>query len=418
MKSVIIVRLAQIFTLAVAVAWIYWPAVHGGWIWDDNLYITKNSALMGSSGLVKIWFVPGTLFEYYPITETLQWFQWQLFGHDTFGYHLTNLILHLLNACLLWRLLSKLGLSLAWMGALLFAIHPMNVETVAWISELKNTLSLAPSLLCVHAFIIFEDTKKARFYWHAFGLFCIAMLCKNSMVCLPFWLLLYVWRQRGRLTLGDLTASAPFFLFSIFAAAMTMWAAWRYQHDHGSFDSTIIVFHHFSSFFVLSAAATFFYLQKFIYPFDLVAFYPPWGENATSQLHLLQMGFFCLGALLLFQCRFEWRRNVILGFGFFFFNLLPLICLIFAKYPFFIWSLDHSSYLPFLGLIGLTVAGLEQVYKSLSDRLRTLSLVAVICLALPIAIYSRGYASCFVDAKSLWIYTLQHSPSSISQKAF
>jgi hypothetical protein len=407
---------AQIITLIAAASWIYWPDINGNWLWDDNLYFSKNNALLDWSGLLKIWFVPGTLWEYYPITETVQWFQWRLWGNNTFGYHLTNVTLHILNACLLWHLLRKCGLHFAWMGALLFAIHPMNVESVAWISELKNTLSLGPALLCVNAFINYESGGANRYYWQSLGLFGIGMLCKNTLICLPLWLLLYIWWKHGRVTLSDLMAVVPFFLIAILSATMTMWAALRYEQNHGARDSTAVISHNLLSFVILTASANSFYLLKYIYPFDLVAFYPPLREDTTSPFHLLQMAFLCVGAFLLIRCHFKWRREVILGFGFFFINLLPIVFLIFAKYPFVIWSLDHAAYLPFLGLIGLTVAGFEQLYRSLSGRLRPLSLVGIMFLALPISIYSRSYASCFVDAKGLWIYTLQHSPDSRSNQ--
>ena len=210
-----LLRWLPALVLGAVAFWIYGPVMRGGWLWDDNLYFAQNPALSDPYGLLKISFVPGTLFEYYPVTETVQWAQWKLWGNDTLGYHLINVALHVLNAVLFWRLLDKLGLRLAWMGAVLFAIHPVNVESVAWISELKNTLSLAPALLCLMAFIDYEKTGASRLYWWALASFGIAMLCKNSVVCLPFCLLLYVWWRRGRLNGSDLKSIAPFFLISV-----------------------------------------------------------------------------------------------------------------------------------------------------------------------------------------------------------
>ena len=405
-------RSAQILTLIALVAWIYGPALHGGWLWDDNLYFARNSSLSDRYGLLKIWFVPGTLFEYYPVTETLQWVQWRLWGNNTLGYHLTNVCLHVVNACLFWRLLDKFGLYLAWIGAVLFAVHPINVESVAWISELKNTLSLAPALLCVIAFIDYEKAGDARHFWMAVAWFSIASLCKNSVVCLPFCLLLHVWWRRGRIAWSDLETSAPFFAISVLSTALTLWAASRYEWDHGSQVSAAIITHiDIAAFLALAVSAIFFYLAHYLYPFDLVAFYPPWSEDSASSIHLFQIGLLFAAALLLFRVRRTWGRNLILGLGFYVLNLLPIIGLIFARYPYFVWSLDHSAYLPCLGLFGLTVAGLESVYGILSARFRTVMVAALILLALPISIYSRSYASCFVDAKELWIYTLQHRAS-------
>ena len=126
------------------------------------MYLSQNPLLHDPARLWKAWFQPGSFIEYYPLEQTVQWVQWQLWGNDTFGYHLTNVCLHLLGAFLVWRLLSKFGLRLAWLGGLIFAIHPMMVESVAWISELKNTLSLPPFLLAMCAWIDYEERGRKQ----------------------------------------------------------------------------------------------------------------------------------------------------------------------------------------------------------------------------------------------------------------
>ena len=127
--------------------WAFSPALQGDWLMDDDFYVTQNALLHDPARLWKIWFAPGSLIEYYPLEATLQAIQWHLWHYATLGYHLTNVILHLIGALLVWKLLSKFGLRFAWLGGLLFAIHPTAVESVAWISEFKNTLSLPPFLL-------------------------------------------------------------------------------------------------------------------------------------------------------------------------------------------------------------------------------------------------------------------------------
>jgi hypothetical protein len=87
--------------------------LRGDWVWDDNIYLKNNPLLHDPARLWKAWFAPGSFMEYYPIEQSVQWLQWQLWGNDTLGYHLTNLALHLINALLVWRLLSKFGLRLA-----------------------------------------------------------------------------------------------------------------------------------------------------------------------------------------------------------------------------------------------------------------------------------------------------------------
>jgi hypothetical protein len=179
--------------------WIYWPALNGDWLWDDTMYVSQNPLLNDPAHLWKTWFQPGRFIEYYPIEQTVQWVQWQLWGNYTLGYHLTNLGLHLLSAFLVWRLLGKLGLQFAWLGGLIFAIHPMMVESVAWISELKNTLSLPPFLLAMCAWIDYEERGRRNDYLRALAFFLVSMLCKIGVAPFPVIILLYAWWKGGGL---------------------------------------------------------------------------------------------------------------------------------------------------------------------------------------------------------------------------
>jgi len=132
--------------------WVYGPALRGGWIWDDVEVVTQNALLRDPAGLGKIWVAPGGP-DYFPLTTTVQWLEWRTWGDDPVGYHAVNLALHILSAFLFWRLLARLGLRQAWVGGLLFAVHPLAVESVAWITELKNTLSLPFLLLAMIAYV-------------------------------------------------------------------------------------------------------------------------------------------------------------------------------------------------------------------------------------------------------------------------
>jgi len=152
--------LLQALLIVLAGLWVFWPALHGDWLWDDNRLITDNLQLRSLSGLWNIWFAPGSQWEYYPVEQTVLWVEWQLWQNETLGYHIITLVLHLLSALLVWRLLGKLGLRLAWLGGLLFAIHPVQVESAAWAAELKNTLSLPPLLLAMGFYLDYEERKK------------------------------------------------------------------------------------------------------------------------------------------------------------------------------------------------------------------------------------------------------------------
>src|SRR5580658_2486175 len=105
--------LLQALLIVAAGFWVFWPALHGGWIGDDTWYIVENPLMNDPARIWKAWFQLGSWVEYYPLEETVQWGQWQLWHDDTFGYHLTNVVLHLISALLVWRLFSKFGLRLA-----------------------------------------------------------------------------------------------------------------------------------------------------------------------------------------------------------------------------------------------------------------------------------------------------------------
>lgn len=192
-------------------AWLaYLPALHGGWIWDDYPYIVQNPALRSAAGLRSIWLAP-TGVNYFPITFTAQWVQWHLWGEATAGYHLTNLALHVLNCFLLWGVLGRLGVRMAWLAGLLFAVHPVAVESVAWISELKNVLSLAFVLAALAAYLEFDERRRPAFYGCAWLLFFAALLSKSTVAMFPVVLLLHGWWKRGRVRATDLRATLPFF---------------------------------------------------------------------------------------------------------------------------------------------------------------------------------------------------------------
>jgi hypothetical protein len=141
--------------------------------------------------------------------------QWKLWKDNVVGYHASNLLFHLLSALMLWRILGKLGLRCAWLGGLLFAIHPLTVESVAWIAEFKNTVSLFLLLLSFSAYLDFDAQRRRKDYALALGFFLGAMLCKTSVVMFPTVLLLYSGWKRDRVELKDIGASAPFFLISL-----------------------------------------------------------------------------------------------------------------------------------------------------------------------------------------------------------
>jgi len=331
-----------------------------------------------------------------------------MWGDDTFGYHLTSVTLHLISALLVWRFFSKLGLRFAWLGGLIFAIHPVQVESVAWISELKNTLSLPPFLLAMCAWIDFENRRRESDYLLAVGLFLVAMLCKISMAPFPIVILLYAWWKRGRIGWNDLKASAPFFVISLVLGVMTILVGGWYSPGH-----VLIVTVPLGGFFshlACAGLALSFYFVHFLLPVQMLPMYPQWKLDPPSLLQFLPWPILA-GLLYWFWTqRRSWGRHVLLGFGFFLLNLAPFVGVTSVTFMRFTWVMDHFLYISLLGLLGLAMAGLEQLNHRLASSMRPWLIGAVVIVTALLTIESHGYAKRFVSLETLWTYEIQHDP--------
>jgi len=397
--------LLQVALIVAAVVFIYSPALHGDWLWDDDILITKNPVVRDPYGFWKIWFQPGSLFDYFPLKVTVEWLEWQLWGNDTFGYHLLNVLLHITSALLVWRLFARLGLRLAWLGGLIFAVHPVAVESVAWIAELKNTLSLPLFLLSACAWVDYDARGRRNDYLTALGFFVAAMLCKTTMVMFPFVILLYVWWRRGRIRLADLKTSAPFFAVSLVLGLITIWFLRNHAIGHHEAPLAGAL-----SRIALAGLSLAFYFSKCFWPVGLLPMYPKWPVDPPSPFQFLPW-LVLIGLIAWFVAtRKTWGKNLLLGLGFFVINLLPFIGFIAASYMNFTWVMDHLLYLPMIGLIGLAVAGLGQIETRLPAANRSVLVGAVLVLAALLAWQSRGYAKLYVDYKTMALYTLERYP--------
>jgi tetratricopeptide (TPR) repeat protein len=377
--------------------WVYGPALHAGWVWDDVEEVTQNPVLRDPAGLAQIWFAPEGA-DYFPLKSTVQWLEWRAWGDAPAGYHAVSIGLHLLSALLFWRVLRQLGLRLAWAGGLLFAVHPLAVESVAWAAELKNTLSLVFLLGAMRAYLAYDAKRGQAAYGLSFAFFLLAMLSKTSVVMFPAVILLHAWWRRGRLDRRDFAASAPFFAVSLGLGFATVW----FQHHRA-----ILAGHEFAggprTRIVASGLALAFYFWKSLWPFGLQPIYPHWeidpGALRGYLPWLITAGLF----VLLWRRRSGWGRTPLFGLGFFVLNLLPILGFVGMSYLRLSRVADHFAYLPLLGIIGLAVAAL--------DRLPRPAPWAVLALiSLVFAWQGRAYVRVFHDEKTLWTYTLERNP--------
>jgi len=401
--------LLKVALIVAAGFWIYWPALHGDWLSDDGFYVTENPLMQDPARLWKAWFSPGSFIEYYPIEQTVQWVQWQLWGTDTFGYHLTNLVLHLTSALLVWRLLGKLGVRLAWLGALIFTVHPMAVESVAWISELKNTLSLPPFLLAMCAWIDYTQRDRNRDYWLALGLFLIAMLCKITMVSFPIIILIHAWWKHGTIRRKDWIASAPFFAVSLLLGLATIWAGQKYAANFSPDPPLIPIGDVFSRMALIGTTLSFYFFRCF-WPVTPLIAYPLWKVDPPVLAQFLPWVISAALFLWLVTSRQKGARPVLLGLGFFILNLMPFLGFQYVSFMRFTWVMDHFLYIPIIGIIALLMAGLGWLEDRLPKRLHFYGNAFIALIVLLLAFQSHTYAKVWTDEYTLGAYTLQHNP--------
>ena len=392
----------RIAVIAIAAAWIYAPAIPGKWIWDDSEEVLANQVLRADGGFAKIWIAPPGP-DYFPLKTTVQWVEWRLWGANAAGYHLVNIALHVLSALLIWSVLWKLGVRPAWFGGLFFAVHPLAVESVAWISELKNTLSLPPMLLAMSAFIDFDRDRRRRDLLLAAAWFAASMLCKSSVVMFPLVLLLFAWWRRGRIGLRDLASAAPFLAVSVALGAVTLWF-----QEHGAIVGQDLGIGGLWIRCAVAGRALAFYLAKCVLPVGLMPVYPRWNIAAATPVQFLP--WVLLGALAawMWRCRAGWGRHALLGTGFIALNLAPVLGLVPMAYLRISWVADHLAYIALVGAAGLAAAGLGLCLGRARSAAAVWS-VAFMALA-ALACASRNYAGVFTDDETFWAFAAARNP--------
>lgn len=392
--------------IVASVLMIYWPALHGTWLWDDGYEVARNLSLRTLRGLGDIWAGRGAL-DYFPLKATLQWCAWHCWGDRVFGWHLLSVSLHALNALLVWRVLAQLGLRSAWLGGLLFGIHPLAVESVAWIAELKNTLSLAPALAAFGCFIAYDRTQQRRSLAGALLLFLAAMLCKSTVVMLPMALAFYLLWRHGAGAWRSGGGLVGFFAIALALGLVTVW----FQHQRalggvavpvGTWDVRV----------ARAGLALAFYVKQALWPVDLMPVYPRWPVDPPAAWQFLPWLGFVLVLAWLWRNRSGWGRHVLFGVGVLAANLAPILGFLAMAYMHATWVSDHFAYaaLPAAaGLIALAVDGARTVWPA---SLRRTGQLIAIALCLSTAVLSRMHAAHFRSSRVLWEFAAAQNSAS------
>ncbi|MEM7227408.1 MAG: O-GlcNAc transferase, partial [Planctomycetota bacterium] len=269
----------------------YAPVTRAGFIWDDDSYVTKNANVQSPDGVFRFW-IPRETPQFYPLVFSSFWVEFQLWGLDPLGYHIVNVVLHGINAILLWLILIRLRIPGAFVVAALFAVHPIHVESVAWITERKNVLSGMFYLLGMLSYLRFEEnlTSEPRrsaggWYGLAFVAYVAALLSKTITCSLPAALLLIMFWQRRPLNTARIMRIMPFFLIGIPLALITVWL----ERDHVG-ASGVDFDQSFLERCAIASRSLLFYAGKIAVPYELAFFYHRWtiqGINLVSGLAML-----------------------------------------------------------------------------------------------------------------------------------
>ena len=391
----------------------YQPVWHAGFIWDDDSWTTNISSLLRDvSGLQTIWCKPTALQQYYPLTATSFWIDYHLWTFLPLPYHIENVLLHAFAAVLFWRLLLRLEVPGAWLAGAIFALHPVMVESAAWVTERKNVLSLVlylGALLAYGRFTSFwkedkDSPPRGRAYCWALLLALGALLAKTTAISVPAVILLIGWWKRGRIRWrADVLPTLPFFALAIALSLVTVWMEKNHVGAQGpewaiSFPQRCLI----------AGRALWFYTAKLLWPVNLCFIYPRWQLNARS---ISQWLYPTTAAATLCALWFA-RRNIGRGpaaAAFFFsgtlFPSLGFMNTFFMRYSF---VCDHWTYLSSLGLIALCAALVTRAANRLRAPVALYGFAAVILPLLMILTWRQ--ARVYRNIEALWRDTLAKNP--------
>ncbi|SPF39917.1 Tetratricopeptide TPR_2 repeat protein [Candidatus Sulfopaludibacter sp. SbA4] len=385
----------------------YLPALRGGLLWDDDHHITTPD-LQSLHGLWRIWFDPGATQQYYPLLHSAFWIEHRIWGDSVLGYHLANVLLHATAAFLLIAILRRLSLPGAWLAGFMFALHPICVEAVAWISEQKSTLSGVLYLCSALAWLHFDQTRSKRKYFLATGLFVLALLSKTVTATLPAALLVVLWWKRGRV---DWRRDArPLLPWLALGACAGIFTAWMERTSIGAqgpdFALTL------AARFLLAGRAICFYAGKLLWPAGLMFTYPRWTFDTREWW---QYGFPALVVAVAIALALAARRHrgPLAGFLFFAGTLFPVLGFL-NVYPFlFSFVADHFQYLACLGIIVPAACGLAMAARRVWPGPSPLPRIcAAAALSAVLGVLTWRQSVMYRDAETLYRTTLARNPAS------
>ncbi|MGA2583640.1 MAG: tetratricopeptide repeat protein [Tepidisphaeraceae bacterium] len=375
-----------------------------GFIWDDDHHVTENIQLLSLQGLHNIWLTFTSEPQYYPLTHTTFWIEYHLWKANPLGYHIDNVLLHAIGAIVLWRILVRIKIPGAYWVAMIWAVHPLQLESVAWVTERKNVLSGLLYFLALWTYLKSEDNRAHQgWYLTSLVLFLAALFSKTVVSSLPVVILLIFWWQRGKVTWDDVMPLAPMFAAGFVLGCLT---SWMERHVVGAvgpaFDFTIL------DRICIAGHAVWFYLWKILWPVRLIFIYPRWDIDPVPrpwQLVYPAAVIACLLALWLLRHRLG--RGPIAAALFFVITLFPALGFVNVFPMRYSFVADHFQYLAGIGPIILIVALIAKIFPR--DLMTGLLCVTVAGFCVIDLLQSRVY----FDSETLWADVLSKDPNSM-----
>lgn len=399
-------ELVLLLLVLIATVVAYSPSLRGRQIWDDEAHITAPE-LQSLSGLYRIWFEVGATQQYYPLLHSAFWLEHKLWGDSVFGYHLINLAWHLVAVLLLYLILKKLKVPGALLAAAIFALHPIMVESVAWMSEQKNTLSAVFYLSAMLLYLEFDQSRRHLCYIIALGLFVLGLLTKTVTATLPAALLVIFWWQRGTLSWKrDIVPLLPFFMLGAIAGAITAWVERKLIGAEGAgFEMSLVERG------LLAGRVIWFYLSKLFWPANLIFNYPRWQIDPGVWWQWL-FPVAALAVLVLFWGLRSKTRGPLAGWLLFVGTLVPVLGFL-NVYPFvYSFVADHFQYLASLGIIVSTAAAIALVLDRLPQTVRRLGFGLCVLVVAILGLLTWRQSRMYADLIALYQSTIDRNPNS------
>lgn len=372
---------------------VYSPALRGGFVWDDDAYVTQNPMLTAPDGWQRIWFSAHQQSQFFPLVYSTLRIEHALWGWNPLGYHLVNVLLHAVNALLVWLILRKMALPGAWIAAGLFAFHPVQVESVAWITELKNVQSTFFYLLSLLLWLRFVVAEKSTWapYFISLIFYVLALLSKTTTCTLPAALVLICWMRGQKLSARRIWQITPFVVLGFSAGLISIWWESHLGNYRENVGQQLSVLQRG----LLASHAICFYLSKLVWPANLAFSYPKWALDVSNLWNYACLLICVIGVGAGFIYRKTLGRSVIAAFVFFIATLSPLLGFI-PLYTFlYSYVADHYQYVACIGIFCLAGAALSRLQPTAS-----------ICLITLLAILTWKQAHVFQNLKTLWEDTL------------